>query len=142
VKARPRRASRSRSRCGINVAIATANSSSGEAGSIGLGFAIPSNIAQRVANEIIENGSATHGLLGASVAPAASVEGTTTTGAYIAEDPVSGGGAEAAGLQKGDIVTKVDGVRVNDANAAGSTVTITYVRDGAEHETEVTLGEM
>jgi putative serine protease PepD len=136
---------------GINVAIATANSSSGEAGSIGLGFAIPSNIAQRVANEIIENGSATHGLLGASVAPAASVEGTTTTGAYIAEDPVSGGGAEAAGLQKGDIVTKVDGVRVNDAidltariraNAAGSTVTITYVRDGAEHETEVTLGEM
>jgi len=136
---------------GINVAIATANSSGGEAGSIGLGFAIPANIAHRVANEIIENGSATHGLLGASVAPAASVEGTTTTGAYIAEDPVSGGGAEKGGLKKGDVVTKVDGVRVNDAidltaqiraNAAGSTVTITFVRDGKEHETEVTLGEL
>lgn len=136
---------------GINVAIATANSSSGEGGSIGLGFAIPANIANRVANEIIENGSASHGLLGASVAPAASVEGTTTTGAYIAEDPVAGGGAEKGGLQKGDVITKVDGVRVNDAidltaqiraNAAGATVTITYVRDGSEHEAEVTLGEM
>ncbi|GGF44312.1 putative serine protease [Microbacterium sorbitolivorans] len=136
---------------GINVAIATASSTSGESGSIGLGFAIPSNITERVSNEIIANGSATHGLLGASVAPAASVEGTTTTGAYIAEDPVSGGGAEAGGLQKGDIITKVDGVRVNDAidltaqiraNAAGTKVTITYVRDGSEHETEVTLGEM
>ena len=136
---------------GINVAIATANSSSGEGGSIGLGFAIPANIADRVANEIIENGSATHGLLGASVAPAASVEGTTTTGAYIAEDPIAGGGADEGGLQKGDVITKVDGVRVNDAidltaqiraNAAGTTVTITYVRDGSEHEAEVTLGEM
>ena len=136
---------------GINVAIATANSSGGEAGSIGLGFAIPANIAHRVANEIIENGSATHGLLGASVAPAATVQGASTTGAYIAEDPVAGGGAEKGGLQKGDIVTKVDGVRVNDsidltaqirANAAGSTVTITFVRDGKEHETKVTLGEL
>lgn len=135
---------------GINVAIATAASSSEAGGSIGLGFAIPSNIAERVANEIIENGSATHGLLGATVAPASMVEDTTTTGAYI-DEVVSGGAAEAGGLESGDVVTKFNGVRVNDAvdltaqvraAAADSTATIVYVRDGEEHETEVTLGAL
>ncbi|MTE22902.1 S1C family serine protease [Microbacterium sp. ZXX196] len=136
---------------GINVAIATASSSSSEeGGSIGLGFAIPSNIAERVANEIIETGSATHGLLGASVSASTAVEGTTTTGAYVAE-VVSGGAAEAAGLAEGDVITRFNGVRVNDAvdltaqvraAAAGSTATVTYVRDGEEQEAEVTLGAL
>ncbi|NHI17285.1 S1C family serine protease [Microbacterium excoecariae] len=136
---------------GINVAIATASSSSSEeGGSIGLGFAIPSNIAERVANEIIETGSATHGLLGASVSASTAVEGTTTTGAYVAE-VVSGGAAEAAGLAEGDVITRFNGVRVNDAvdltaqvraAAAGSAATVTYVRDGEEQETEVTLGAL
>ncbi|HLS93488.1 MAG TPA: trypsin-like peptidase domain-containing protein [Microbacterium sp.] len=133
---------------GINVAIATANSSSTEeGGSIGLGFAIPSNVAERIANEIIENGEATHGMLGASVAPSSTVEGTTTTGAYVAE-VVGDGAAEKAGLKEGDVVTEFNGVRVNDAIdltaqvravAAGTTATLTYVRDGEEHEAEVTL---
>ncbi|WP_110588688.1 S1C family serine protease [Microbacterium suaedae] len=135
---------------GINVAIATANSSSTEGGSIGLGFAIPSNIAERIANEIIETGEATHGLLGASVAPASSVEGTTTTGAYVAE-VVDGGAAQEAGLREGDVITSFNGVRVNDAvdltaqvraAAADSAATVTYVRDGEESEVEVTLGAL
>ena len=54
---------------GINVAIASAGGTGAEAGSIGVGFSIPSNIVQRITDEIIENGSATHGLLGASVSP-------------------------------------------------------------------------
>ncbi|WP_223171368.1 S1C family serine protease [Microbacterium sp. NIBRBAC000506063] len=70
---------------GINVAIATASGNSTEAGSIGLGFAIPSDIAQRVAAEIIETGQATHGLLGAVVQSASTVDGTTVAGAYIAD---------------------------------------------------------
>ena len=135
---------------GINVAIATAASSSEEGGSIGLGFAIPSNIAERIATEIIDNGAATHGLLGATVAPASMMEGTTTTGAYI-DDIVPDGAAEAAGLESGDVVTTFNGLRVNDAidltaqvraAAAESTATITYVRDGEEHEAEVTLGTL
>ncbi len=69
---------------GINVAIATAGGAT-EAGSIGVGFSIPSNIVQRVTDEIIESGAATHGLLGASVRDAAAVEDSTMTGAYIAE---------------------------------------------------------
>ncbi|MGO1467176.1 S1C family serine protease [Microbacterium gubbeenense] len=135
---------------GINVAIATGSSSSEEGGSIGLGFAIPSNIAERVANEIIEDGQATHGLLGASVTPSSSVEGTTTTGAYIAE-VVGDGAAEEAGLKKGDVITQFNGVRVNDsvdltaqvrAAAAGSEATFVYVRDGEEHEATATLGTL
>lgn len=93
---------------GINVAIASAGSSSGQAGSIGVGFSIPSNVVQRISDEIIENGAATHGLLGATVQAAASVEGSTITGAYIKEI-TRGGAADAAGLRAGDIVTSFNG---------------------------------
>ncbi|GAA4767083.1 S1C family serine protease [Microbacterium gilvum] len=135
---------------GVNVAIATATSSSEESGSIGVGFAIPSNVVQRVTDEIIETGAATHGLLGASVQPSSQVEGATITGAYIA-DVVSGGAAEAAGLEAGDIVTAFNGASVNDAidltaqvraAAAGSEATVTFVRDGEERTATVTLGTL
>ncbi|MFT4219849.1 MAG: trypsin-like peptidase domain-containing protein, partial [Microbacterium sp.] len=135
---------------GVNVAIASAGETSSQAGNIGVGFAIPSNIAQRIADDIIANGSATHGLLGASVQSAASVEGATTTGAYIAE-VVSGGAAEAAGLREGDVVTEFNGVPITDsvdltaqvrAAAAGSTATLSYTRDGEAHTAKVTLGEL
>ena len=121
-----------------------------ESGSIGVGFSIPSNIVQRVTDEIIENGAATHGLLGASVSPAASVEGSTITGAYIGE-VVDGGAAAAAGLQEGDIVTEFNGVPITDATdltaqvraaAAGSDATVTFVRDGKTQTVDVTLGEL
>ncbi|MGI6877961.1 S1C family serine protease [Microbacterium sp. gxy059] len=136
---------------GINVAIATASSTQEEqGGSIGLGFAIPSSIAQRIADEIIESGEATHGLLGASVLPATAVEGTTTTGAYVGEAG-SDGAAGQAGLKEGDVITHFNGVRVNDAvdltaqvraAAGGSEATVTYVRDGEEQEATVTLGTL
>lgn len=135
---------------GINVAIATAGGSSEGSGSIGVGFSIPSDIAQRITDEIIENGEATHGLLGANVVPAASVEGATISGAYI-QEAVADGAAQAAGLQEGDIVTSFNGVPVTDAvdltaqvraAAAGSEATLTYVRDGETREAEVTLGTL
>ena len=135
---------------GINVAIATAGGTGGESGSIGVGFSIPSNIVKRVTDEIIADGVATHGLLGASVQSAAAVEGATITGAYIAE--VSPDGAAAsAGLQKGDIVTEFNGVPITDsvdltaqvrAAAAGSDATVTFVRDGETQTIDVTLGEL
>jgi putative serine protease PepD len=135
---------------GINVAIASAGSSSGQSGSIGVGFSIPSDIAKRVTGELIANGEATHGLLGASVQPAASVEGSTITGAYIAE-VVPDGAADAAGLEEGDIVTEFNGVPVTDstdltaqvrAAAGGSDATLTYVRDGESHTVDLTLGSL
>lgn len=137
---------------GINVAIASAggSSSGGQSGSIGVGFSIPSDIAKRVSDEIIKDGAATHGLLGASVQSAADVDGITITGAYIAE-VVSGGAAAAAGIEKGDIVTAFNGVPVTDsvdltaqvrAAAAGSEAKVTYVRGDKSHTVDVKLGEL
>ncbi len=134
---------------GVNVAIASSGSSE-ESGSIGIGFAIPSNIAQRVSDEIIADGTATHGLLGASVRDAASVEGASVAGAYIA-DVTDGGAAAAAGLKADDVVTAFNGVPITSASdltaqvraaAAGSDAKVTYVRGGKEDEIEVTLGEL
>ena len=135
---------------GINVAIASAGGTSGEAGSIGVGFAIPSTVAERVAKEIMADGTATHGLLGATVGDAAAAPGATRAGALINE--VSAGGAAAnAGLQKGDVVTEFNGVAITDqvdltaqvrALAAGSDAKLTYLRDGREQTATVTLGEL
>ncbi len=136
---------------GINVAIATAGGSSTDgSGSIGVGFSIPSQIVKRITSEIIDNGSASHGLLGANVRAAASVEGATITGAYIA-GVTDGGAAAAAGLREGDIVTEFNGVPITDATdltaqvraaASGSTAEVTYVRDGKTQTVKVTLGEL
>ncbi|GAA1936827.1 hypothetical protein GCM10009775_30970 [Microbacterium aoyamense] len=135
---------------GINVAIASAGGSSGQSGNIGVGFSIPSDIVQRITDEIIADGAATHGLLGANVLSAAYVEGTTITGAYI-DEVVDGGAAAEAGLAKGDIVTAFNGVPVTDsvdltaqvrAAAAGSDATVTFVRDGKTQTVDVTLGEL
>jgi putative serine protease PepD len=139
---------------GINVAIASAGSSSSAtsaSGSIGVGFAIPANFAKRIANEIIANGKATHGLLGASVADIADDTATANSpvvGASI-EDVTGGGAAAAAGLQKGDIVTSFAGVPIGGKTdltaqvrvmAAGAQTQLSYVRNGKSYTTNVTLG--
>jgi S1-C subfamily serine protease len=136
---------------GINVAIATAGGASADgSGSIGVGFAIPSDIVERITDELIENGEATHGLLGATVRPAASVEGSTITGAYINE-VTEGGAAASAGLAAGDVVTGFNGVPVTDSTdltaqvrgaAAGSEAEVTFVRDGETQTVTVTLGAL
>lgn len=134
---------------GINVAIASSGNSE-DSGSIGIGFAIPSNIAKRVSDEIIADGAATHGLLGASVRDASGVEGATVAGAYIA-DVTSGGAAADAGLKAGDVVTEFNGVPITGATdltaqvraaAAGSKATLTYVRGGKEYDVDLTLGTL
>ena len=134
---------------GVNVAIASAGSTSSPgsaSGSIGVGFSIPSNLAKRVSDEIIATGSATHGLLGASVTDSK----TGSVGALINEVS-SGGGAEGAGLRKGDIVTNLGGFPITDANdltaqvralAAGAQATATYTRDGKAYTTTVTVGAL
>lgn len=138
---------------GINVAIKTTgstSSSSADSGNIGIGFSIPSNIAKRVADEIIADGKASHGLLGATVTDSASVSGSTVMGAYLKEVS-SGGAAASAGLKAGDIITAVGDAPVGEANdltaqvralAAGAKTQITYVRDGKAATVDVTLGSL
>jgi putative serine protease PepD len=134
---------------GINVAIANAGGDSAAAGSIGVGFSIPANLAKRVSDEIIETGSASHGLLGASVTSATS-EDSTTVGALISEVS-SGGAAEEAGLEAGDVVTNFNDVPITDATdltaqvrtlAGGDSAELTYVRDGKSVTVTVTVGEL
>ncbi|HLP23765.1 MAG TPA: trypsin-like peptidase domain-containing protein [Microbacteriaceae bacterium] len=133
---------------GINVAILSGGSSqsSGTAGNIGIGFAIPSNQVQRVAKEIISSGTATHGLLGASVTSTAKDAGQR--GAVVKE-VTPGGAAAKAGIQAGDIITQFNGIRVRDqidltalvrSQAAGAESTVTFVRNGVEQSVKVTLG--
>ncbi|NEB11153.1 PDZ domain-containing protein [Streptomyces coelicoflavus] len=139
---------------GINSAIQSSSNGSfgtGQAGSIGLGFAIPINQAEFVAQQLIENGKPVYAKIGASV----SLE-ETTNGAKLTEqgvggsDPVEKGGpADDAGLKPGDVITKLDD-RVIDSGPTligeiwthkpGDEVTVTYERGGRQHTTEVTLG--
>ncbi|MFI2414022.1 S1C family serine protease [Streptomyces sp. NPDC018947] len=140
---------------GINSAIqSTSNGGlggAGQAGSIGLGFAIPINQAEFVAKQLIKTGKPVYAKIGASV----SLE-ETTDGAKITEqgvggsDPVEPGGpAAAAGLKPGDVITKLDDTVIDSGptligeiwtHKPGDKVTVTYERDGKQHTTELTLG--
>jgi putative serine protease PepD len=132
---------------GINVAIATAGN--GESGSIGVGFAIPSNTAFRISQEIIDTGSATHGLLGAMVRDNTVEDSTFSTGAYV-EKLTAGGAAEQAGIKPGDVVVTFAGQTVTSASdltamvraePANAVVEVEVLRNGQAKTFQVTLGD-
>ncbi len=134
---------------GVNVAIATAGNSS-RGGSIGVGFAIPSNIAKRIATEIMKTGKASHALLGALVSDASNSESSASfsVGAKI-ERVTAGGAAEAAGLKAGDVVVKFNDRPIASSSEltaavrqqpAGAKARIEYVRNGVKATVSVTLG--
>ncbi len=138
---------------GINTAIASVASGSpgsSQSGNIGVGFAIPSNTATRIAQEIIENGSATRAFLGVGARTAAGEENAEIgTGAEIVSvEPDSA--ASQSGLREGDVVTAVGDRPVTSSAeltaavrsaAPGDTVSLTVLRDGETATVEVTLGE-
>ncbi|MBA8793983.1 putative serine protease PepD [Friedmanniella endophytica] len=139
---------------GINSSIATTGSDSadgGQSGNIGIGFAIPSDVATRVAQQLIESGKSPDAALGVTVSNTQdSALGTTSTG--VALDSVNTGGAAAkAGLRAGDKVTKINDFETTTPDgliaatryyAPGTTVTVTYVRDGQTQTARVTLGSL
>lgn len=142
---------------GINSSIATASGSSGESGSIGIGFAIPSNLVKRVANEIVENGSVQHVALGVTVQTGtATSDGVTRAGAKVTRGSatgsavVSGSPADKAGIKEDDVIVAYNGETVNStasllgfvrASAMGDTVKLTIVRGGNTMDVEVTLDQ-
>jgi putative serine protease PepD len=138
---------------GINAAIATDASQGGlqvpgqtsQSGNIGIGFAIPSDEASRIAAQLITTGKASHAILGVSVTDA---RATSTTGAAI-KSVTANGPAAKAGIQTGDVVTKLDDQLIDNADALvaavrshapGDTVTATYRRGGTTHTVRVMLG--
>jgi putative serine protease PepD len=126
---------------GINSAIASlSGGGSGQSGNIGVGFAIPVDEAQRVANQLLKGEKVTHAVLGVSA-------GDVSGGARI-ESVTASSGAAKAGLEAGDVITKVGDTTISDAteltaairsHQAGDEVRLTYTRGGSTHTTTATL---
>ena len=135
---------------GINSSIASTASSSSSAGSIGIGFAIPSNLVKRVSNEIIENGSVQHVALGITIKSSTVEADGVTRGCAQVQSVVDGGPASKAGVKAGDSIVAFNGKAVNNnysllgyvrASAMNDKVTLTIVRDGHTMDLEVTLNQ-
>lgn len=123
-------------------------------GSIGIGFAIPSNMARDVLDQLVKHGKVTRGHLGVVVQPvtediAASLKLNDAKGVIVSQlQP--GGAAERAGLKRGDVILALNGQVVSDPNSfrnevagtpPGRTITLRIWRDGSEQELRPTLGE-
>jgi putative serine protease PepD len=128
---------------GVNSAIATL-AQGAETGSIGLGFAIPSNSAKRVAQELITTGSSHTPLMGVQLDL-----NYTDAGARV-ESVTAGSGADTAGLKPGDIIVTVNGRSIDDATelvvairsyAPGDTVKVGYTRNGQQRSAALVLGD-
>ena len=139
---------------GINSSIASTATSSDSAGSIGIGFAIPSNLVKRVANEIIKDGKVKHVALGVTITTGTvEADGVTRAGAKVTAGTsgsavVSGSPADKAGLKVGDVIVAYDGNAVSStysllgyvrASARNDKGTVTIVRGGKTMDVEVTL---
>lgn len=140
---------------GVNTAILSGNSGpGGEGGSIGIGFAIPVNMAKHVMQGLINSGKVSRGYLGVGIKPvsddlAKEFHAPDTSGALI-DDVTRGGPADKAGLKAGDIVRKLNGQTVADSGQLqamitelnpGSEATLDILRDGKPSTIRVTLGE-
>jgi putative serine protease PepD len=120
----------------------------GQSGSIGLGFAIPVNLAKNISGQLIENGSAQHAFLGVSMNDGTvTADGVTRRGAQV-QDVVAGSPAAGAGIEVGDVIVAIGDQPVNGASAltafvrefqAGQEVALTVVRDGKARQVDVTL---
>lgn len=133
---------------GINTAIVSASG-----GYMGIGFAIPSNMAKKIMDQLIQNGSVSRGFLGITMqsideALAESFNLSDTQGTVIT-DVIKGSPADKAGLQQGDVLTQYNGKMIENPGAfrnevalmpPGTMMQLTFIRDGKEQMTTVTLG--
>lgn len=146
---------------GVNSAIRSADygdgggegdgSESGQAGSIGLGFAIPVNLAKRVAEELINTGKAAHPVIGVALDTDYAGDGAriATKGSGDGPAVTAGGPGAKAGLKAGDVITEVDGERVHSGNELivrtrahrpGDHVRLTLRRGGKDMTLSLVLG--
>ncbi len=123
-------------------------------GSIGIGFAIPSNMAQSVMEQLLENGKVQRGMLGVNIQDinsdlAKNLEIEEASG-VIVSNVREGSAADNAGIKRGDIIKKLNDETVEDGNflrnkiassKPGSSVTLTILRDKSEQTVKVTLDE-
>ncbi|AXI79304.1 S1C family serine protease [Peterkaempfera bronchialis] len=144
---------------GINSAIRSATGSSGDpfesdrqAGSIGLGFAIPVNEARRVAEQLVNEGKAVHPVIGVTLDMRYSGDGARVldkAGTSGSEPVTPGGPGDRAGIRPGDVISSADGRPVHDgdqlvvvirSHRPGDTVELVLKRGTARHTVRVVLG--
>ncbi|MFF4224620.1 trypsin-like peptidase domain-containing protein [Streptomyces abikoensis] len=145
---------------GINSAIQSAGNGGGgfgggqgQSGSIGLGFAIPINQAKNVAQQLMKDHTPIYPVISATVNMKDNVNGARIAsggGDGGSQSVTPGGPADKAGLKPGDVITKLDDTTIDSGptliseiwtHKPGDKVTVTYVRDGKQATTEITLGE-
>ena len=140
---------------GVNTAILSGGSGpGGEGGCIGIGFAIPINMAKHVMEDLIKTGKVERGYLGVTIrslsqALAKQFQVPDTNGALV-EDVTSGGPADKAGIKTGDVIRKFNGQTVESSGQLtaivtdtnpGTVATLEMIRDGKPMTVKVTLGE-
>lgn len=124
-------------------------------GNIGIGFAIPSNMAKAVMDQLLKAGKVRRGMLGVTIQPvnadlAASMNLPAARGAIVTSVQ-AGGPADKAGIKRGDVITAVNNTQINDPNALrntvaslgpGSNATVTLARNGRDQNVSVALAEL
>lgn len=132
---------------GINTAILSPNG-----GSVGLGFSMSSNVAQRVIEQLMEYGQTRRGWMGVRIQPLTnelreSMQAGTVDGVLLTE--IIDGPAQEAGLMAGDIITRIDSKIIDSPSSLtrsvgnlmpGQEISVTYIRNGQQSETTLTLG--
>lgn len=138
---------------GINSSIASTSTNQSEAGNVGIGFAIPSNLVKSITSSIIKDGEAKHVWLGVSMSgqdATVTVDDVTRSGAQIVKI-TSGSPAEKAGVQAGDVIIGWNGEPVENSSslmsrvrsvALGEDVDLTVVRNGKSMDLEVTFDQV
>jgi len=124
-------------------------------GNIGIGFAIPANMARNVMDQLIKGGKVKRGKLGVTIQPItsdlASGLGLKEARGALVNNVEQGGPADRAGIQRGDVIIALNGEQVEDSNSLrnhvagtqpGTEVNVTFIRGGKEQSTKVTLGEL
>ena len=138
---------------GVNTAILTQSSFGGMGGNLGIGFALPSNLATNVYNQLIEHGKVRRGAIGIRMQAQATARTLKALGAadgkgvIVEKSDPPDGPAGKAGLEQGDVIVEVDGNKINDTYdmhrvlstvAPGTRITIKYIRDGRLRTTQLT----
>ncbi|HEY6400860.1 MAG TPA: DegQ family serine endoprotease [Blastocatellia bacterium] len=124
-------------------------------GNIGIGFAIPANMARSVAEQLIKSGKVRRGYLGVGVQPITSDMaanlGLKEVSGVIVSNVEQGSPAERAGLKQGDVITVINGNKIEDGNSLrniiatsgpGAEIMITVLRDGREQQLRAKLDEL
>jgi serine protease Do len=124
-------------------------------GNIGIGFAIPANMAKNVMDQLIKSGKVRRGKIGVTIqqvtSDIASNLGLKDVRGALVNSVEQGGPAERAGIQRGDVIVSLNGQPIDDSNSLrnriagtqpGNEVNVTFLRNGKEQSAKVTLGEL